>query len=334
MNSGDDTSIARLRGPILRSVSRSFYLSIRLLPQKLRDPIALAYLLARATDTIADTAQLSAELRAEVLADLAGAIQGAPASNEKLREFAELQNDAAERALIEALPACLDWLAAMPATDCADIRDVLLRINQGQTLDVQLFADVSRVAALQTAADLDRYTYLVAGCVGEFWTNICCRHLPNFSARAKEEMVSLGVEYGKGLQLINVLRDLGDDLRHGRCYLPEDELRRANVTPNELLQTPERTLSMVDSWQRRAEQGIAAGIEYASAIRPFRVRLATALPALIGARTLALMRNAGVDVLARKVKIQRAEVRQIIFAAVANRCSPKYLRSALTNLSS
>ena len=45
-------SVSSLRGPILRQVSRSFYLSIFLLPKKLRDPVSLGYLLARAADTI------------------------------------------------------------------------------------------------------------------------------------------------------------------------------------------------------------------------------------------------------------------------------------------
>ena len=45
-----------LGGPLLASVSRSFYLTIRILPAKLRGPIGLAYLLARASDTIADSA--------------------------------------------------------------------------------------------------------------------------------------------------------------------------------------------------------------------------------------------------------------------------------------
>ncbi len=71
-----DASPPRLSRTILRSVSRSFYLSIRLLPEKLRDPIALAYLLARATDTIADTVEISADVRMEELAKLAGLIQG------------------------------------------------------------------------------------------------------------------------------------------------------------------------------------------------------------------------------------------------------------------
>src|ERR1700737_2482524 len=69
-------STSALRGQILRQVSRSFYLSIFVLPKKLRDPISLGYLLARASDTIADTTQIPIELRIEKLQLLARGIQG------------------------------------------------------------------------------------------------------------------------------------------------------------------------------------------------------------------------------------------------------------------
>src|SRR5712692_733385 len=69
-------SVRRLRGSILRSVSRSFYLSMQLLPRRLREPVSLAYLLARGTDTVADTTEISPAIRAEKLQTLARAIQG------------------------------------------------------------------------------------------------------------------------------------------------------------------------------------------------------------------------------------------------------------------
>src|SRR5438067_13789532 len=69
-------SLPDLRGSILASVSRSFYLSIRLLPKKLRNPVSLGYLLARASDTIADTTELPIEFRTEQLRLLARGIQG------------------------------------------------------------------------------------------------------------------------------------------------------------------------------------------------------------------------------------------------------------------
>lgn len=325
-------SITALRGRILHSVSRSFYLSIFLLPAKIRDPIALAYLLARATDTMADTAGISAELRRQELAKLAAMIQR-DHPPESFENFATLQHDPAERTLIEAIPNCLRWLDSMASGDQADIRSVLASINQGQTLDLERFSDPARVTELERASDLERYTYLVAGCVGEFWTSVCFRNLPQFSQESQAWMNVAGVEYGKGLQLVNVLRDVGTDLRAGRCYLPAEELHSLGVTPCELNTAPARAEPILNAWREKAERGIAAGIDYSCAILPWRVRLATVLPALIGARTLALLRKAGPAVFERKIKVSRAEVRRIVFGVTRTVASPRSLRDAFQKLS-
>src|ERR1043165_9073240 len=118
-----------LRGPLLRSVSRSFYLSLRFLPKALRDPLSLAYLLARATDTIADTTAAPVALRTEALRHLAGMIQGNASKEEtaKLHQsFGPLQSDKAERVLIEQVPALLDWLGELSAEDRKEVRSVLV----------------------------------------------------------------------------------------------------------------------------------------------------------------------------------------------------------------
>jgi farnesyl-diphosphate farnesyltransferase len=333
----------QLRGPVLRSVSRSFYLSLRILPGPLRDPLSLAYLLARATDTIADTPEPPANLRAEALGDLARAIQGTTSAETVTRlqeSFASLQRDEAERTLIGNLPALLEWLDDLGAGDRSEVRAVLEKITSGQTLDLERFgtssprrvrpmADTS-VRALATAAELDEYTYLVAGCVGEFWTRICFAHVENFSERPEEEMRKLGVRYGKGLQLINILRDAGTDLRQGRCYLPADELQSLGIGAGEILRAPARVVPILQKWREKAEHGMEAGIDYACAIRNRRIRFATALPALIGVRTLALLREAGPEVFEQKVKVPRAEVRKMIVTSAL--ASPQSLRAALQKL--
>src|SRR5258707_12918089 len=76
MSDRSSASTRRLQTSILRSVSRSFYLSIRFLPAQLREPIALTYLLARTTDTVADTTRISRSVRTETLKMLSDGIQG------------------------------------------------------------------------------------------------------------------------------------------------------------------------------------------------------------------------------------------------------------------
>jgi farnesyl-diphosphate farnesyltransferase len=316
-----------LQGPLLRSVSRSFYLSLRFLPKPLRDPLSLAYLLARATDTIADTSAPPGSLRVEALHNLAAAIQGtaSPGKAAELREsFAPLQSDESERKLIEQLPGLLEWLDDLAPIDRADVRDVLLKINRGQLLDLERFGAPGEIVAVSYAAQLDEYTYLVAGCVGEFWTRVCFRHVKNFSDQPETKMGELGVRYGQGLQLINILRDAGNDLRNGRCYFPADELESLGLAPADILSHPKRVDPILQKWRGKALAGVEAGIEYSCAIRNRRVRFATALPALIGARTLALLREAGPEALTKKIRVQRAEIRSLIASTAV--ASPAGLR--------
>lgn len=300
---------------LLRPVSRSFYLSIRILPRRLREPVGLAYLLARTTDTVADTAAIPAEARIQTLEKLRSFVaveRDAKQIVDLTEGFVRLQQNAAERALIAALPETLAQLDELNAADRDDVRALLQKITSGQSLDLQRFNDPAELRALATSAELDEYTYLVAGCVGEFWTRLCFRRLRNFSRRTEEEMLALGKQYGMGLQLINILRDAGADLRAGRCYFPAEELAAAGLAPAQIVQQPERFLPVYTKWLDKADRGLESGLQYSLAIRNHRVRAATVLPALIGRRTLELLRDAGTTVLPRTIKVPRSEVRTII----------------------
>ena len=302
---------------VLRSVSRSFYLSIRFLPAQLREPIALAYLLARTTDTVADTAQIPVSIRTETLKLLSNGIQGTASRDvvvELIASFVSLQENASERQLLQSLPKCLACLEGMEHADRNDIRVVLEKITRGQMLDLQRFDNPQEIRALNTAADLDEYTYLVAGSVGEFWTRLCFRHVHHFATRTEDEMLALGKRYGMALQLINVLRDAGSDFRMGRCYFPDHELNAVHLTPSQILSESERFQPIYRTWLENAKAALTSGMEYSRAIRNRRVRAATVLPALIGARTLALLDAAGPAVLQRTVKVPRREVRAMILS--------------------
>jgi farnesyl-diphosphate farnesyltransferase len=307
--------LRQLQTTILRSVSRSFYLSIRFLPAQLRGPIALAYLLARTTDTVADTTRIPGTVRMETLKMLADGTQGKASRELVINQVASLvplQQNAAERTLLDSLPDCLEWLEQTGRADRDDIRAVLEKITHGQMLDLHRFDNPAKVRALQTAADLDEYTYLVAGCVGEFWTRLCFRHLREFASLIQDEMLALGRRYGMGLQLINVLRDAGADLRAGRCYFPEDELGAVSLTAVQILSEFDRFQPIYQRWMEKAQDGLVCGMQYSCAIRNRRVRAATVLPALIGARTLALLRKAGASALHQTIKVLRREVRAMI----------------------
>jgi farnesyl-diphosphate farnesyltransferase len=333
---GSPISVTVLRTSILSRVSRSFFLSIRLLPKKLRDPVSLGYLLARASDTIADTAEIPIDRRIEKLRLLARGIQGEALGDAIVglsASLAPVQADQAERELIESLQSLLDWLDGSAVEDRENVRVVLGQINRGQLLDLGRFQNPKQIVALESAAQLDDYTYLVAGSAGEFWTRLCFRHLPKFTSQSESEMLDLARRYGMGLQLINILRDAGADLRAGRCYFPQEELPALAMEASQILREPERFQPIYRKWRERAEQGVSAGIKYANVVRNRRVRAATALPALIGARTLALLRDAGATALHRHIKVSRKEVRTIVMSLISSLGSRSRINSLYRELS-
>src|SRR6266849_4354780 len=153
-----------LLGDLLRQVSRSFYLSLAILPRPLREPIGLAYLLARAADTVADTRLIAREERVRHVETLRRASGG----------------HAAERRLLDHVDEALARLEALPAADRAEVRAVLATLTTGMVFDLTRFPgeDAASLTALDTLDELDRYTYLVAGCVGPFWTALHVAHRP------------------------------------------------------------------------------------------------------------------------------------------------------------
>ena len=325
---------------LLQGVSRSFYLSIRLLPKAIQAPVAVGYLLARATDTVADTTAQTQADRLNLLASLAQAIEAPSHVMEDLtpqiQAFAGQQDNPQERALMHAWPECLSQLQELTTADQRSVREVLGIITQGQMADVALFGDGPN--AFNTESELDNYTWQVAGCVGEFWTEVCARHLPDFSTRPTSEMRQLGRRYGMGLQRLNILRDSGADLAEGRCYWPRERLSDQDLTPAQLVQSVhmgQALTALTPLWEAYLDSTRAQledGLRYSLSVNNTRVRLASALPALIGIRTLALLRLSGPAALITAVKMPRHEVKKLLWRIVLGGATRKTLAHEFNRL--
>ena len=287
---------AQLLGSLLKGVSRSFYLTLRVLPPSLRLPVGLAYLLARAADTIADTSLISPESRRGFILVFRSQVEG-PATLDALQrmegELTDLQTIPKERELLTSLPAAFALLESMQERDAAMVRSVLVTLSMGMEMDLVTFPPESsgNVEALEDEAALDRYTYLVAGCVGEFWAAITIAHSGSLKKWDGEAMSQTGIRFGKALQLTNVLRDVPGDLRIGRCYLPRTELAALGLSPQNLLD-PERgkdARPVLTFWIKTAMEHYKSAEDYILAIPRHspRLRLAVLWPILIGLATLA-----------------------------------------------
>ncbi len=256
---------------LLERVSRSFSLSLRLLPGAVRPTLSLAYLLARASDSIADLANAPEALRTELL-------NGLPASWPRQFPHALDGLPDAERELLETMPDLLEMLRASP--DRREIECVWDTIRSGQIFDLKRFPSPAPLALDEAR----RYTGLVAGCVGGFWTDVCFKYFPDYSREPRDEMRRLGFSFGCGLQWINILRDRHADAQEGRTYFPRE------LFPEVIAIT-------------RAH--LADGGSYADAVRPRRLRAACRLPLELATGTLEKIEA---DPSGRGIKVDRGFV--------------------------
>ena len=305
---------------LLKAVSRSFSLTLRILPAPVRRPIGIAYLLARTSDTIADTKLVDPAAREASLRQLAQAIQSGRIEPNVLAFSPPRQTQTKERELLDHICESLALLQTIGQEERRLIREVLQTIIGGQSLDLQRFqnANSQNVVCLKSDAELDDYTYRVAGCVGEFWTRICFQ---KFSANPNPppELLHAGVHFGKGLQLLNILRDISDDLRQGRCYLPQDALLQSGLSPKNLAvpyadETRQKIAPLFLRYVQKANNLLMEGWEYTNQLPRHwvRVRLACAWPVLIGLQTLKALPLDDPLNPSRRAKISRHAVKTII----------------------
>ncbi|MCX7872723.1 MAG: squalene/phytoene synthase family protein [Verrucomicrobiae bacterium] len=311
---------------ILKGVSRSFYLTLRFLPPSVRPQISVAYLIARAADTIADTNIIPLENRIQTLRNIRDAILADSFTMNDLLYELGIKTEAAdfshdEKSLIENFGKVLRVYNSFSLEDRKLIKKVIYDITVGQELDLIRFssADKSNIVPLSDDKELENYTFFVAGTVGDFWTRICFLHVMREQNLSPDEMVKLGVRYGKGLQLINILRDLPFDLIKGRCYIPLQSLKKHNLCPQDLLDVnnEEKFRPLYNHYLKLAFEHLRGGRDYVFSIpkRYFRLRFVTALPLLIGIKTLEEMYAGKVLDPGRKIKVSRGDVKKLVLLA-------------------
>ncbi|MGD9417737.1 MAG: phytoene/squalene synthase family protein [Verrucomicrobiota bacterium JB025] len=296
---------------LLKGVSRSFYLSLRLLPGAMRSAASLGYLLARASDTLADSGEAGMEGRVLFLDWFERSLAGEEEPPRWPLSFLNSVADRREKVLLESVGDLIRWVGGLRAGEAELVRGVVTTIIGGQKLDLERFGNASgdSVVVLESPEELEDYAFRVAGCVGEFWTRLGFLTMGEmFSREAEEELVRRGIVYGNGLQLVNILRDLPADLEQGRCYLP-------GVDPD----SEDALLAAHGEWLERAAGWVAEGREYTSFLVSRRLRAASVLPAMIAEETLDLLRGVSRAELDAGVKVPRSRVYFLLARALAGR---------------
>jgi phytoene synthase len=260
-----DADIAACRA-LLRGGSRTFHAASLVLPRKVADPAIALYAFCRLADDAVDLGSDRGAAVASLRRRLDLAYRGQPGPHPADRAFAGVVHHfAIPRALPEALLEGLAWDAEH---------------RRYETLD-----------------DLTAYAVRVAGSVGAMMTLVMGPRAPDVLARA--------CDLGIAMQFTNIARDVGEDARAGRLYLPRQWLRDTGLDPEAWLVKPsfspdiggivQRLLDAADDLYRQATAGIA---HLPPACRP-GMHAARALYAEIGRE----VERAGLDSVSRRAVV-------------------------------
>ena len=301
---------------LLESTSRSFYPTLKYLPKKIRGQIGLLYLLARVADTIADSKEGETEELKRLLSQYNQVAQGRSETLPDFTEIADIQDNESEAELLRNVPDVIEGLQEYSESDRERMLECLETIVGGQILDLDRFGvakEGGEISALVNNEEMDDYTYRVAGCVGVFWTKMSLAHLISLGRYKEEELFAKGIRFGKALQMINILRDIPEDLRFGRCYIPSEALARHGLTPEDLLNKNniEKFRPLYDEYLDITNDHLDAAVEYIKMLpeTQFRLRASCMLPVLIGQRTVTLLREGNILDSSDRIKVTRDEIK-------------------------
>ncbi len=192
---------------ILKQTSRTFYIPINRLPDKLQNAVASAYLCMRAIDEIEDSAEIDIYTKARLLRDISLRLQGSidissyDRLGDSLQEYGNLLPEVSLR--------IGEWAILAPETIAPRIWDATAAMADRMAYWAE------REWQISTEEDLDRYTFSVAGAVGLLLSDLWNWY------DGTETNRTYAIGFGRGLQAVNIVRNHKEDLKRGVNFIPE-----------------------------------------------------------------------------------------------------------------
>jgi farnesyl-diphosphate farnesyltransferase len=203
---------------ILPGVSRTFALTIPVLPAGLARVVTNAYLLCRLADTIEDDVGLDNAQKTAFHRRFVAVVEGTEPAEPFAAELVPLLSDrtlAEERDLVGSTAKVVRVAHSFLPKE----RAALTRCIRIMCSGMPEFQRNRSLRGLQDLEEMASYCYFVAGVVGEMLTELFCLHCPELNEN-RDRLMRLAVSFGQGLQMTNILKDIWDDRQAQTCWLP------------------------------------------------------------------------------------------------------------------
>ncbi len=205
---------------ILGSVSRTFALTIPLLPPIIEKVVGNTYLLCRIVDTIEDAADLNPQTKQHLSQLFLDAVlEKVPVESfvEPCLKALDHYGNQDELDLIAHTPTVLRILHTCSKDDQAAVSRCVSIMSEGMSF----FHGKQTQAGLKDLQEFEKYCYVVAGVVGELLTTIFSNHSSAFAKNIKSHE-ELAIAFGQALQMTNILKDSPEDRARGVSWKPAD----------------------------------------------------------------------------------------------------------------
>ncbi|MFC7679900.1 squalene/phytoene synthase family protein [Paenibacillus sp. GCM10028914] len=219
---------------MLKKTSRTFFIPISYLESGLKEAVASAYLCMRAIDEIEDHPDLTNDLKVELLMGIHEIFK-----SQDIKESSRILLSPYQEVLPDVSMRIDEWAYLCPPSGSSIVNRYISKMS------LHMAEWVHNGWNIHTEEDLDRYTYSVAGMVGEMLSELWLWYDGTESDRAK------AIAFGRGLQAVNILRNRDEDIQRGVDFFPD------NWGFEEMEQYTRRNLQTADSYIAELKKGPA-----------------------------------------------------------------------------
>lgn len=303
----------------LSKVSRSFAVVIQQLPERLKDPVCIFYLVLRALDTIEDDMKFPLEDKLPLLQSFY------TKTNDESFSLTGIGDQDDYRVLLEHYPKVVRVFKTLDPDSQKTIVDITKRMGKGM-------ADFAE-KEIDTVADFDRYCHYVAGLVGIGLSGLFMAS--RLEVLAIKDLDKVSNAMGLFLQKTNIIRDYHEDLYADRTFWPKEIWGQYTDVLSDFAKFPNSVQSVecLNHMVTNALQHIPDCILYLSSIEDKHVFRFTAIPQIMAIATLAKLYN-NLNVLTGVVKVRKGLAAKLMIYDIDLQDIHKYFDKGLKQIES
>ena len=321
---------------MLGQVSRTFAPTIRMLPKKLYIPVTVAYLLCRIADTVEDEPRFQADEKKDILLTFADMFKQDAESNKE--RFLAAVSVIPEYSTDVSLMKNLERVHRVYKTLHPEVQKMIATWVVEMSLGMKKYAQSSakrHTQFLNSMKELDEYTYYVAGTVGHMLTSLFSYFSKRITPAVTRRLEIFSESFGKGLQLVNIIRDVAVDLKRGQSYIPDEILKKYKLTRQTVFdaENSEKAEQLFNELIQTAVNHLDKALAYIVNIPrdETRIRLFCLLPLFWAMQTLRLIQTNTLNLLgSEKIKISRKVIRtefyKSLILAFSNRLTVRHYK--------